>query len=211
MKVSVSFLKSEFDTKTTIKKIDSSSADYLHVDLMDGDFVAAKNYTAGEITKLLSNVTKSLDVHLMVSNPLKYLEIFASLNTEYLTFHYEAVTKPLDVIDKIKELGLKVGISIKPKTKVSEIIEFLPLLDQVLVMSVEPGLGGQEFMESAIEKIEELKTLRETNNYSYIISVDGGINAETADLVKDAGADMVASGYYICSSDNFDNQIDNLR
>ena len=211
MIVSVSFLKSNYDTKTTIKKIDDTSADYIHVDMMDGKFVKEKNYTIGEFTKFFSNTSKPLDVHLMTMNPLKYLEAYASLNTEFITFHLEAVSDVQGTIDEIKNLGLKVGISIKPKTSIKKIEPYLTLIDQVLVMSVEPGKGGQVFMESSLTKIEKLVELRTKNNYSYLINVDGGINEETFPLVHDVEVDMVVSGSYICMSDNFEKQIESLR
>lgn len=210
MKVSGSFLKSNFDLKTTITRYEESIIDYIHVDMMDGKFVKNKTFTMGEINKLLGKSQKPLDVHLMIKNPLKYLEDFALLNTEYYIFHFEAVSNVMDTINKIKEIGLKVGISIKPKTKIKSIKEYLPYLDQILVMSVEPGKGGQTFIEKSLAKIIELKELKTKNNYTYIISVDGGIDDITAPLVNTYGADMVVGGSYICADDNFNDRINKL-
>lgn len=211
MKVAVSYLSSKYKEKDTIKLIDNSIADYIHVDLMDGKFVENKNFTIGGLTKLLNNTKKPLDVHLMTLKPEKYFEDLAMLNTEYITFHIEAVKKPKEVIEAIENLGIKTGISINPETEINNIKEFLDLVDQVLVMSVHPGKGGQEFIQDVISKINELINYRKENNSKFIISVDGGINSETINYLKDKEIDMIVSGSYICQSDNFNNQINNLK
>lgn len=205
MKISVSFIKSKYKEKETINKINETNADYLHVDLMDGKFVKNKNYTFRDIAKYVSGTNKPLDVHLMASDPKKYINDFALLNTEYLTFHLEAVKEPLEIIDLIHSFGIKCGISIKPNTKVSKLKPYLDKIELVLIMSVEPGLGGQSFMESVIPKIAELKNF----NQNLLISVDGGINDETINLVKEA--DMIVSGSFICESDNYQQQINLLK
>jgi len=212
MKVGVSFISSKFDVETTIKKIDESNADYIHVDMMDGQFVENANYTVVDIKKMFKDCNKKLDVHLMVCSPNKYVKDFAKMkNVEYLIIHYESHRRPIDVINMIRHTNMKVGIAINPETKVSHIVPLLNHIDQVLVMSVHPGKGGQEFMEEILYKIETLKDIREQNNYHYIISVDGGINDQTIKLVKDAGADMVVSGSYVCKSDDYNERIDKLR
>ncbi len=210
MEVSVSFLKSIYDTKKTIEKLDVSKANFLHVDIMDGKFVENKNYSALEIFKLLNKANKPLDIHLMVKNPLKYLDDLALLNTEYFTFHFEAVTDILKTIKAIKDVGLKVGISIKPETKIEEIVEYLKYLDQVLVMSVNPGMGGQEFLPNSLDKIKTLKNLKELNNYNYQISVDGGVNLDNLELIKEAGTDIIVVGSFVTNYENFDQQINLL-
>lgn len=212
MKVGVSFLTSKDDLETTLSKIDESNADYIHVDMMDGMFVPDANYTVADLKKMFKNINKKLDVHMMVCSPNKYVKEFAKMsNVEYLTLHYESHRRPIDVINMIRHTPLKVGIAINPETKVSHIVPLLNHIDQVLVMSVKPGKGGQKFMEEILYKIETLKDIREENGYHYIISVDGGINAETAKLVKEAGADMVVSGSYVCLSDDYNEKIDSLR
>lgn len=211
MKVAVSYLSSKYKEAETIKLIDASNADYIHVDLMDGKFVESKNFTIAGISKLLSNTKKKLDIHLMTLKPEKYFEDLAMFNTEYITFHAESVTKVKDTILKINMLGLKSGISINPETNIENIKDFLSLIDQVLVMSVHPGKGGQEFIEEVIPKIDELIKIREDSGYNYIISVDGGINNETINYLKDKEVDMVVSGSYVCHSDNFNKQIDTLK
>lgn len=212
MKVAVSFISSDYDLETTINKIDESQADYIHVDMMDGIFVPTNNFTTSDIKKMFKNCKKKLDVHIMVSSPNKYVKDFAKMdNVEYLTFHFEAHRRPIDVINMIRHTPLKVGVAINPETKVTHLVPLLNHIDQVLIMSVKPGKGGQKFMEDILYKIETLKDIREENGYHYIISVDGGINEETAKLVKEAGADMVVSGSYICKSDNYDGQIAKIR
>lgn len=212
MKVGVSFLKSKVDLDETIKKIDESSADYIHVDMMDGNFVEASNFSVADLKKLFKNTNKKLDVHMMVCSPNKYVKEFAKMkNVEYLTFHYEAHRRPIDVINMIRHTPMKVGIAINPETKVSHIIPMLNHVDQVLVMSVHPGKGGQQFMEDVLYKVETLKDIRKQNNYHYIIAIDGGINEETAKLAYKAGVDMVISGSYVCMSDNYDEQIKKIK
>ena len=211
MKIAVSYLSSKFKEKETIKLIDDSNADYIHVDLMDGKFVENKNFTVSSVTKLLTDTKKKLDIHLMTIKPDKYFEDLAMLNTEYITFHVEAVKDVFSTIEKINALGLKSGISINPETNIAMIKEFLPLIDQVLVMTVNPGKGGQEFISDVIPKIEELINIRKENNYNFIISVDGGINSESINYLQDKEIDMLVSGSYICQNNNFNKQIDSLR
>lgn len=212
MKVGVSFLSSKDSLEEAIKKIDESNADYIHVDIMDGIFVKNTFLTVQDVKKLCKKCNKKLDVHMMMCSPNKYVKEFSKMsNIEYLTLHYESHRRPIDVINMIRHTPLKVGLAINPETKVSHIVPLLNHLDQVLVMSVKPGMGGQKFMEEILYKIETLRDLREENGYHYIISVDGGINEETAKLVKEAGADMVISGSYICNSDDFNSKIDSLR
>ena len=212
MKVGVSFISSDYDLETTISKIDESSADYIHVDMMDGIFVENANFSVQDLKKMFKNTKKKLDVHMMVCSPNKYVKEFAKMpNVEYLTLHCESHRRPIDVINMIRHTPLKVGLAINPETKVSHIVPLLNHLDQVLVMSVKPGKGGQKFMEDILYKIEALKELREQNGYHYVINVDGGINEETAKLVKEAGADMVVSGSYVCKSEDYNQRIESVR
>jgi ribulose-phosphate 3-epimerase len=205
MKISVSFIKSKYKEIETIKKIDETNADYLHVDLMDGKFTEKKNYDLKMIYNFAKYTKKPLDIHLMVNDPKKYISDLALLNTMYITFHLEAVSKPMDLINLIHSYGLKCGISIKPETPITALKPYLDIIDQVLVMSVNPGAGGQSFMMESINKINELKKF----NKNFIISVDGGINDETINYVK--MADMVVSGSFVCMSDNYQKQINILR
>lgn len=210
MKISVSILSKKYKTGDIMKKINNTDCDYIHLDIMDGKFVKNKTWTYGEIKKIVNNTIKKLDVHLMVDNPIKYIKDYAMLNTEYLTFHYENNKNIEEIINEIKNYGLKPGISIKPKTNVKEILPYLKDLDQVLIMSVEPGESGQSFMESILYKIEILRKTIDENGYKTIVSVDGGINEETSKLVKEKGADMVVSASFVHES-NMQEKINMIR
>lgn len=208
MKISVSFLSIKNDLKENIEKLDKTTIDYLHLDIMDGKFVNNTTYNIDEIIYLLKNTIKPKDVHLMVSDVLKYIDDFKSINPKYITFHLEAVSNPNKIITYLKENKIKVGLALKPKTKVETILPYLSQIDLVLVMSVEPGYGGQKFISDIIPKIELLKELKAQNNYNYVIEVDGGINIETIKQIK--GADIVVVGSYITDSEDYQKQIDNL-
>lgn len=205
MKISVSYLSSRFDKKTTLKKIVESKADYLHVDLMDGKYVDNKNFTINEVLNDLKSIYLPLDIHLMVNNPDKYLEKLGTLNAEFITFHPSTSKNPNKTIEKIKSLGINVGIAINPNEDIHLIDEYLDKIDLVLIMSVYPGKGGQEFIPEVIEKLDYLK------DKNIIVAIDGGINNETIKLIEDKKIDIIVSGSYVCSSDDFDNQIANLK
>lgn len=211
MKIGVSFLSSE-NKEETIKLIDESTADYIHVDVMDGEFVENTHLNSvAEIKKLTKDCKKKLDIHLMVNNPNKLVREYAKLkNVAYFTFHYEACKRPIDVINMIRRTNMGVGLAINPETKVHKIIPMLNHVDQVLVMSVKPGLGGQKFMEDVLYKVETLKDIRKENGFKYIISIDGGINEDTVRLAKKAGVDMVVSGSFVTNG-NIEEQIAKLR
>lgn len=209
MEVAVSFLKSKYDLKDTIKKIDETDADYIHVDVMDGEFVLNKTFNYDEIKDILKNTKKSLDIHLMVSNPIDYILKYKNLKPEFITIHSEINKNIYDLIDLIKSYNIKVGISIKPKTSIEQIEKYLKYIDNVLIMSVEPGLGGQKFMDSVLYKIDILDKIRKEKKLNYKISIDGGINNETIKKVNKV--DFVISGSYICISNNYQDKIDSLR
>lgn len=204
MQVAVSFIKSKYSEIETIKRINETNADYLHVDIMDGIFVANKNYTVRDIYKFTRGINKPLDVHLMVNNPEKYLRDLACLNVSCVTFHYEAVKDIDKMIDLIHSYGLKCGISLNPETKVNVLEPYLDKIEVVLLMSVHPGMGGQTFIMETVSKIDELRKLS-----NIMISIDGGINETTIKYVQKA--DMVISGSFVCLSDNYQAQINLLR
>ena len=208
MKVSVSFLSS-VDVVKDLRKLDMTDADYIHVDFMDGKFVPNKTMPYSEMKHIGEFTSKRLDVHLMVSEPSKYIPLFAELNTEYITFHVEVEEDILKDLEMIKQYSIKTGLAIKPNTKVSSLVPYLPYLDEIIVMSVEPGMGGQAFIPESEEKIKEVRALIDSYHMNTIINVDGGVTNETIDLCR--GADMVVSGSYIVKSDNFQEKISSLR
>ena len=197
MKVSVSILSSTINASDIVKKLDNTASDYIHIDLMDGKFVENKTWTFSEIKKITSYSHLPLDVHLMVSNPKKYIEDYALLNTNDIIFHYEAVDDVSEMIEYIKNYGLRVGIAVSPDTDVKVLFPYLKDIDIALVMSVYPGKSGQSFIESTPDRIRELKEEIVRQEAKTIISVDGGINDETALLCKDAGVDMLVSASFI--------------
>lgn len=208
MEISASFLSIKEDLKNNIKKLDNSNIDYLHLDIMDNIFVPNITWSVEEIENLLNGTKSKKDVHLMVKDVIKYIDDYSKLNPEFITFHFEAVDNVINVINYIKKKNIKVGLSIKPNTKVEEIIEYLPLIDLVLVMSVEPGFGGQVFIPDSLNKIEELYNIRKNNNYNYLIEVDGGINSSNIKYLDKC--DIVVVGSFITNNSDYNKAISEL-
>ena len=208
MKVGVSFLSSK-DVVRDLKILNDTDVDYIHVDIMDGKFVSNKTMPFKEMRHISDFTDKRLDVHLMVEDASKYIPLYAELNAEYITIHIEIDEDIESDLKLIKSFGIKAGLSIKPDTKVSELVPYLPYIDQVLIMSVEPGAGGQAFIPESENKIKEARALLKSYNIDAIISVDGGVNDTTIKMCRDA--DMVVSGSYVVLSDNFQEKITSLR
>ena len=209
MQISVSYLSSYYSNEKTIMKLEGTSADYIHVDLMDGGFVESRNFTIDNVLKLLKNHEKPLDIHLMTFDPIIYINDLAVLKPEYITFHLEATKDIVKTIELIKRNNIKVGISIKPATNILELMPYLALVDLVLLMSVEPGTGGQSFIYHIADKLKDLKKVRTENNLNFKISMDGGLNEDTIKLVKDL--DIAVVGSYICKSNNYEERIKLLK
>ncbi len=188
------------------KSLQSAGADWIHCDVMDGDFVPNISFGAPIIKCIDKVVDIPLDVHLMISEPEKYVEDFAKAGADLITFHFEATKKIDETINKIKACGVKVGLSIKPNTSVQEILPYLNKVDLILVMSVEPGFGGQKFMPNSLEKIAELKKI-----FDGYIEVDGGINGENIVQVLKAGANVIVAGSYIINANDRKKAVDSLR
>lgn len=201
LSISILGIKDDIDK---LKSIDDLKPNYLHLDIMDGLFVS----NSVDMSDLpLMNTPK--DIHLIVENVKKYVDIYKKYQPEYMTFHLEVNNDIDEIIDYIHSLNIKVGLSIKPSTPVRELSKYLDKVDLILVMSVEPGQGGQSFIMNSIEKVNELNQLREDNNYKYVIEIDGGINAVTKKLVP--ACDIFVVGSYITSSDDYQSRISSLK
>ncbi len=207
---SPSFLSSDFTKlESEIKSV--SNAKWLHFDVMDGKFVDNKTYNHLMVREIKAFSKQFFDVHLMIEEPEKYYQDYIAEGAELITFHFEATSKPLELIKKIKKQDILAGISIKPDTPVEVLDDFLPYLDLILIMSVEPGRGGQDFITSSLDKIEYLNNKRNLLDYSYYIEVDGGINLETAKLVKDKGCDVIVVGSFIFNKEDRRKIIEELK
>ena len=205
IQISPSILSADFSQLSNeIKRLEDGGADMIHVDVMDGHFVP--NLTIGPpvIKSLKKHSSILFDVHLMISPVHKYIKAYADAGADIITIHPEATDDINSSISLIKELNKKVGVSLNPKTRVDVIIEHLNKIDLVLIMSVNPGFGGQKFMPEDISKIEELKQLRTTKDLNFDIEIDGGINFENSKMAIRAGANILVSGTTIFKSNNGD-------
>jgi ribulose-phosphate 3-epimerase len=199
--IAPSILSANFlDVSNELKKIEKFPNSWVHLDIMDGSFVPVITFGSPFVKSIRKGSLNIFDVHLMVTAPEKQVPFFADAGANYITFHIESTNNPLDLIKVIKNLGIKAGLTLKPSTPISSIEAFLPNVDLVLVMSVEPGASGQKFIERALGRVNYIKKLKEKEHFNLLISVDGGINEKNAEEVIKAGADILVMGsYFFCN------------
>ena len=205
IQISPSILSADFNQLgNEIKRLEQGGADMIHVDVMDGHFVP--NLTIGPpVIKALKNHTSMIfDVHLMISPVHKYIQAYSDAGADIITIHPEATDNLEKSILKIKSLNKKVGVSLNPETKIDMIINYLDRIDLVLIMSVNPGFGGQKFMPEVLDKIKQLKKIQSENNMSFDIEIDGGINFDNCQTAIEAGANILVSGTTVFKSNNGD-------
>lgn len=208
--ISPSILACDFlNLENELNLLNNTDCEYLHLDVMDGHFVNNLTFGYQLISCIRTKTNKLLDVHLMISNPTRYLEEYINAGSDIITIHLEIKEDINNIIDIIKSNNKKVGIAIKPDTDLDLLTPYLDKIDLVLVMSVNPGFGGQSFIESSTNRIKHLVKLREENNYNYVINVDGGVNNSTRDKVEDA--DILVAGSYVFNSDDYQERITSLR
>ena len=201
--ISPSILGGSFSNmEKIIKSLDQSEAEYIHFDVMDGDFVPNLTFGPQFISNLRDHTKKVFDVHLMINRVSKFLDDYINAGSDIITFHLEIEENINELISKIKDKNIKAGIGIKPKTPWEEIKSLLHSIDQVIIMTVEPGFGGQSFMSSQINKIKSISNYIKENNLSVDIEIDGGVNYETGKICRDAGANILVAGSFLFKQEN---------
>ncbi|MCT4614958.1 MAG: ribulose-phosphate 3-epimerase [Marinifilaceae bacterium] len=210
--ISPSLLSANFlDLKSEVEMLNNSEADWFHLDVMDGVFVPNISFGLPVISQINKAARKTLDVHLMIVDPDKYVEDFKKAGADYLTVHYEACTHLHRTIYHIKDNGMKAGVALNPHTPISALSEVIADIDLVLLMSVNPGFGGQSFIENCLTKVKDLKNLIKEKNSSAIIEIDGGVNIETGKKLIEAGADALVAGSFVFGSENPTKTISELK
>jgi len=209
--IAPSMLASDFgNLNSEITMVNNSKADWFHIDVMDGVFVPNISFGTPIMNVLKENATKPLDVHLMIVNPDNYIEKFAELGSSVLTVHFEACTHLHRTIQRIKSHNMKAGVAINPHTPISSLEAIIKEIDLVCIMSVNPGFGGQSFIESTYQKIEDLKSLINKHDSNALIEIDGGVTSDNAKKLVEKGADVLVAGSFVFKSDNPTNTISTL-
>ena len=210
--IAPSILAADFgNLQRDCKLVNNSKADWFHLDIMDGVFVPNISYGMPVINAIKKTATKTLDVHLMIVDPDRYIETFKNIGADILTVHYEACTHLHRTIQSIKANGMKAGVALNPHTSVSLLSDLLLDLDLVLIMSVNPGFGGQSFIENTYQKIKDLKKMREESGADFIIEIDGGVNSTNAPKLIESGADALVAGSFVFKSENPTKTIEDLK
>ena len=201
--ISPSILGGSFSNmESTVKELDGSHADYIHFDVMDGDFVPNLTFGPQFISNIRKYSNKVFDVHLMINRVEKFLDEYIKSGSDIITFHLEIDENINNLIEKVRKHGVKCGLAIKPKTPCEKIEPYIKLIDQVIIMTVEPGFGGQSFMNDQINKIENISSYIKSHGLNVDIEIDGGINYETGKLCTDAGANILVAGSFLFKQEN---------
>ncbi|API89265.1 ribulose-phosphate 3-epimerase [Marinilactibacillus sp. 15R] len=212
MKIAPSILSADFARlKEQVSLVEQGGADWIHIDVMDGHFVPNLTFGYNVVEAIRPHTSLPLDCHLMIENPENFIEDFAKAGADYISIHFESTNHIHGALQLIRKNGVKAGIVINPGTSIEMIKPVLHMVDLVLVMTVNPGFGGQSFLNETVAKISELYQLIQKHHYEYIIEVDGGIVPETAKICKEAGAEVFVAGSYIYGSENPHEQITNLK
>ena len=212
IKIAPSILAADFgNLSLECKKIDKSNADWFHLDVMDGLFVPNISFGMPIVKSIRKMTKKPLDVHLMIIEPERYIDKFIEIGSDILTVHVEATSKMDNIIDKINHSGIKSGIAINPDTPISKLDDYISNVDLICLMGVHAGFGGQKFIKKTFNRLEELKNLINSKNSSALIEIDGGVNENNFEKLKNLGADVLVAGSYIFNSSNYNGAIDLLK